>query len=101
MRAFLGLILLSSLLNACATVDETPLTLDNEPPAAAAPPLVEGKKAASKKSSNTKSAAKTDKASKSDKVEDGIVVDNTDVELANRMTVAMDAFVFKFEVVLI
>ena len=53
MRVFLGLILVSFMLNGCATVDETPLTLDNESPAAAAPPLVESKKTVSKKSSNS------------------------------------------------
>lgn len=97
MRAFLGLILISFMLTGCATVDETPLTLDNEPPAPVAPPLVESKKTVSKKSANKKSADKADKSTTQDKTEAGIVVDNTDVELANRMTVAMDAFVFKNE----
>lgn len=92
MRAFLGLILVSFLLNGCATVDETPLTLDNEPTTAA--PKIENKKTGGGKTTNSKSA---DKSGKQDKAEAGIVVDNTDVELANRMTVAMDAFVFKNE----
>lgn len=92
MRAFLGLILLSFILNACATVDETPLTLDDEPSTSAP-------KASSKASStkSAKSSDKVDKSAKPEKVETGIVVDNADVELANRMTVAMDAFVFKNE----
>lgn len=94
MRAFLGLILLSFLLNACATVDETPLTLDDEP-STSAPKTAS--KTTSTKSASTKSSDKADKAGKTEKAEAGILVDNADVELANRMTVAMDAFVFKNE----
>jgi hypothetical protein len=92
MRAFLSIIFLSFILSACATepVDTTPLTLDNEPTISA--PKVAGKASPSK----TTKADKTTKPEK-EKNEAGIVVDNADVELANRMTVAMDAFVFKNE----
>ena len=96
MRAFLTLACLSLILNACATVDETPLTLDDEPSVASpqTPSKSANTKPATTKSGNSKTASK---AAKTEKVEAGIVVDNTDVELANRMTVAMDAFVFKNE----
>ena len=96
MRAFLTLACLSLILNACATVDETPLTLDDEPSVASpqTPSKSANAKPATTKSGNSKTASK---AAKTEKVEAGIVVDNTDVELANRMTVAMDAFVFKNE----
>jgi hypothetical protein len=94
MRAFLSLLLLSLILNACATVDETPLTLDDEPSTSS--PRTSSKPANSK-SGNSKSSNKADKSDKTEKNEAGIVVNNADVELANRMTVAMDAFVFKNE----
>lgn len=102
MRTVFGLILLSFFLNACATVvDETPLTLDDEPTVAA--PALVSKPAATKsaKSKNAKAAKSNAKVAEStakvEKTETGIVVDDADVELANRMTVAMDAFVFKNE----
>jgi hypothetical protein len=90
MRAFLSLIFLTFLLHGCATtpVDTTPLTLDDEPSASSS-------KAAGKTSGSK--STKADKTGKSDKADASIVVDNGDVELANRMTVAMDAFVFKNE----
>lgn len=102
MRAILGLILLSFFLNACATVvDETPLTLDDEPTVVAPPTVSKPAATKSAKSKNTKGAKSNAKATettaKVEKTEAGIVVDDSDVELANRMTVAMDAFVFKNE----
>ena len=92
MKAFLVLILSSLVLSACATVDERPLTSDNEPGVASYPV---------KKSSSSYRVNKTNL--KANEVEEASVntsvssiqVGAEDLAIANRMMTAMDDYVFK------
>ncbi|MNL17840.1 hypothetical protein D3C87_1389590 [compost metagenome] len=92
MKAFLVLILSSLVLSACATVDERPLTLDNEPGVASYPV---------KKSSSSYRVNKTNlkvtepEQAAANNSTSTIQVGAEDLAIANRMMTAMDDYVFK------